>query len=64
MILGFIGMALNYTQFIMLKDVLVENLNIGPETLMDLTGLITMVLGLTVFLPLTIGLIIGFLIGS
>ncbi len=63
MILGFISMALNYTQFIMLKDMLVENLNIGPETLMDIIGLTTMVLGLTVFLPLTIGLIIGFLIG-
>jgi len=63
MILGFVGIALNYTQFIMLQDVLVENLNIGPEALMDVIGLITMVLGLTVFLPLTIGLIIGFLIG-
>jgi len=63
MILGFIGIALNYTQLIMLKDMLVENLNIGPETLMDVVGLTTMVLGLTVFLPLTIGLIIRFLIG-
>jgi len=61
---GFIGIALNYTQFIMLKDVLVENLNIGPETLMDVIGLTTMVLGLTVFLPLTIGLIIGSLVGG
>lgn len=64
MILGFIGVALSYTQLMMLKDALAEHLNIGPETLMDIVGLTTMILGLTVLLPLTIGLIIGFLIGG
>jgi hypothetical protein len=63
MILGFIGVALNYAQFMMLKDVLVEHLDIGAGTLMDVIGLITIVLGLTVLAPLTIGLIIGYLIG-
>ena len=64
MILGFIGVALNYTQIMMLKDALAEHLDIGPEVLMDIVGLTTMILGLTVLLPLTIGLIVGFLIGG
>lgn len=63
MILGFIGVALNYAQFIMLKDALAESIQIGPETFTNVIGLITMILGLTVLAPLTIGLIIGFLVG-
>lgn len=63
MALGFISMLLNYTLLITLKDIIVEQLNINPEELVTLIGLITMTIGLTMLAPITIGLLIGFLVG-
>lgn len=64
MILGFIGILINYTQFLALKDALVGQLGISADKFIGLIGLITLVLGLTVVAPITIGLIVGYLVAT
>ena len=63
-VLGFIGVALNYAQFIALSDAVTQKLGVSPGEFMNVVSAILPFLALTVIAPLTIGLIIGFLVGG
>lgn len=63
MVLGFIGAAVNYTQFVALSDAVVQQLGVSQTQLVNVAGVILLFLGLTVIAPITIGLILGFLVG-
>jgi len=58
-IVSFIGMALNYSQFLALKDAITAELDISPEKFMRIVNLVTATIGLTVLAPLAIGILIG-----
>jgi hypothetical protein len=62
--LGFIGAMVNYTQFMALGNSLTQQLGVSQAQLMNVAGLILLFLGLTVIAPLTVGLILGFLVGG
>lgn len=63
-VLGFIGAMVNYTQFIALSSSLIRQLGISQAQLINVAGVILLFLGLTVIAPITVGLILGFLIGG
>ena len=63
MVLGFIGAAVNYTQFVALSDAVVQQLGVTPAQFVNVAGVILLFLGLTVIAPITVGLILGFLVG-
>ena len=63
MVLGFVGAAVNYTQFVALSNTVVQQLGISQAQLVNVAGIILLFLGLTVIAPITIGLILGFLVG-
>jgi hypothetical protein len=64
LVLGLIGAMVNYTQFIALSNGLTQQLGISHAQLMSVVGLILLFLGLTVIAPITVGLILGFLVGG
>ena len=63
-VLGFIGAMVNYTQFINLSSSLIKQLGISQAQLINVAGLILLLLGLTVIAPITVGLVLGFLVGA
>jgi len=63
-VLGFIGAMVNYTQFIALSSSLIRQLGISQAQLINVAGLILLLLGLTVIAPITVGLVLGFLVGA
>ena len=63
-VLGFIGAMVNYTQFIALSSSLIKQLGISQAQLINVAGLILLLLGLTVIAPITVGLVLGFLVGA
>ena len=64
LVFGFIGAMVNYSQFIALSNNLIQQLGISQAQLMSVAGLIILFLGITVIAPITIGLILGFLVGG
>ena len=62
-VLGFIGAAINYTQFVALSDAVVKQLGITSAQFTNVAGTILLFLGLTVIAPITVGLILGFIVG-
>lgn len=63
LILGMVGVAINYTQFTTLNNTVVQQLGISQTQLINAAGVILLFLGLTVIAPITVGLILGFLLG-
>lgn len=63
LVLGIVGVAINYTQFTTLNNTVVQQLGISQTQLVNAAGVILLFLGLTVIAPITIGLILGFLVG-
>jgi hypothetical protein len=63
MVLGFISVAVNYTQFVALSNTIIQQLGVSQAQLINVTGIILLFLGLTVIAPLTIGLILGYFVG-
>jgi hypothetical protein len=64
LVLGFIGAMANYTQFMALSNSLIKQLGVSQAQLINIAGLILFFLGLTVIAPITVGLILGFLVGG
>ena len=64
LLLGLIGAMVNYAQFIALSSSLIRQLGISQAQLMNVAGIIILFLGLTVIAPITLGLILGFLVGG
>ena len=64
LVLVFIGAMVNYTQFVALGNSLIRQLGISQAQLLNVAGLILLFLGLTVIAPMTVGLILGFLLGG
>ncbi|HVP41412.1 MAG TPA: hypothetical protein VMS95_05620 [Candidatus Krumholzibacteriaceae bacterium] len=62
-VMGFIGVALNFTQFVALSNTVLQELGVSQSQFITIVSTIVLFLGLTVLLPMTIGLILGFLIG-
>lgn len=62
-VMGFIGVALNFTQFVALSNTVLQELGVSQAQFMTIASTILLFLGLTVLAPLTVGLIIGFLVG-
>jgi hypothetical protein len=63
LVLGIVGIAINYTQFTTLNNTVVQQLGISQTQLVNAGGVILLFLGLTVIAPITVGLILGFLVG-
>jgi hypothetical protein len=61
--IGFIGVAINYTQFVALSDAVLRDLNVSQAQFINIVSTIFLFLGLTAIVPLTVGLILGFLVG-
>lgn len=59
---GLIGIALNYTQFAALGGTIADQLGLTQSKFVDIISTVIIYLGLTVLVPMTIGIIIGFLI--
>jgi small-conductance mechanosensitive channel len=62
-VMGFIGVALNFTQFIALSNTVLKELGVSQSQFITIASTILLFLGLTVIAPLTVGLIIGLLVG-
>lgn len=63
MVLGFIGVAINYAQFTALSNMVTQKLDVTPQQFLNVVSTILLFLGLTVIAPLTVGVIVGFLVG-
>jgi hypothetical protein len=63
MILGFVGVMVNFTQFVALSDAVIGQLGVSPAQFMNVASVIILFLGLTVIAPLTVGLILGYFVG-
>ncbi len=64
LVLGFIGVIINYTQFVALSDAVIQKSGVSQTQFINVIGTVLLFLGLTVIAPLTIGLILGFLVGG
>lgn len=62
-VMVFIGLALNFTQFVALSDTVLQELDVSQSQFMTTVSTIVLFVGVTVLLPMTIGLILGFLVG-
>ncbi len=62
-VLGFIGVMINYAQFVTLSSTVTQKLGVTPQQFINVISAILPLLALTVLAPLTVGLIIGFLVG-
>ena len=63
MVLGFVGVMVNYSQFVALSNAIVQQLGISQAQFMNVASIILLFLGLTVIAPLTVGLVLGYFIG-
>jgi hypothetical protein len=62
-VMGFIGVALNFTQFIALSNTVLQELGVDQSKFITIVSTIVLFFGLTVLVPMIIGLILGFLVG-
>jgi hypothetical protein len=62
-VMGFIGVALNFTQFVALSNTVLQELGVSQSQFITIVSTILLFLGVTVFLPMIIGLILGLLVG-
>lgn len=62
-VMGFIGVALNFTQFVALSNTVLQELGMSQSQFITVVSTIILFLGMTVLLPMTIGLVFGFLVG-
>jgi hypothetical protein len=62
-VMGVIGVALNFTQFVALSNEVLSELGVSQSQFITIVSTIVLFLGLTVLIPMTIGLILGFLLG-
>jgi hypothetical protein len=62
-VMGFIGVALNFTQFAALSSTVLKELGVSQSQFITIVNTIVLFLGITVFLPMIIGLILGLLVG-
>jgi len=63
-VMGIIGLALNFTQFVALSNTVLQELNVSQSQFIAVVTTIVLFLGVTVLLPMVVGLILGFLVGS
>jgi large-conductance mechanosensitive channel len=63
LVLGFIGVAINYAQFVTLSSTVAQKLGVTPQQFLNVITAILPLLALTVIAPLTVGVVIGFLVG-
>jgi len=63
MMISFVGVLVNFSQFVALSDAVVQQLGISPAQFVNVVGVIMLFLGLTVIIPLALGLVLGYLIG-
>jgi len=63
MILGFIGVMVNYPQFVALSDAVVQQLGVSPSQFASVASVIFLFIGLTIIAPLAIGLVLGYFVG-
>lgn len=62
-VVGLIGVALNFTQFAALSSTVLNELGVDQSKFIEIVSTIVLFLGLTVLVPMTIGIILGFLVG-
>jgi hypothetical protein len=64
-LIGLVGVALNYAQFATLSNTVLHDLapNLDQSTFLNIVSTIGLLFGVTVVLPMIVGLIVGFLIG-
>ncbi len=62
-VVGLIGVALNYTQFTILSNTIASQLGLDQAKFVDVITTVILFLGATVLAPMLIGVIIGFLVG-
>jgi hypothetical protein len=62
-VMGFIGVALNFTQFVALSNTVLHEFHVSQSQFITIGSAIVLFLGITVLLPMTVGLILGFLLG-
>ena len=63
LVLGFVGVLINYVQFVTLSETVTQKLGVTPQQFIDVISAILPLLALTVLAPLTVGVIAGFLVG-
>jgi hypothetical protein len=63
LVIGFIGVAINYAQFVMISNTVAQKFNITPQEFLNVISAILPLLALTVVAPLTVGIAVGFLVG-
>lgn len=63
MVISFIGVLVNFGQFVALSDAVVQQLGISPSQFLNVASIILLFLGLTVIIPLAVGLVLGYLVG-
>jgi hypothetical protein len=62
-VMGFIGVALNFSQFVALSNTVLQELGVSQSQFITIVSAILLFLSVTVLLPMSVGLIVGFLIG-
>jgi hypothetical protein len=63
LVLGIIGVAINYAQFVMISNTVTQKLGVTPQQFLNVISAILPLLALTVVAPLTVGIAVGFLVG-
>ncbi|MGQ9566375.1 MAG: hypothetical protein ACUVT5_07560 [Candidatus Bathyarchaeales archaeon] len=63
MVISFVGVLVNFSQFAALSDAVLQQLGISPAQFVNIAGVIMLFLGMTVIIPLASGLVLGYLIG-
>jgi hypothetical protein len=63
LVLSFIGILINYAQFVALSDTVTQKLGATSEQFINIVSAILPLLALAVIAPLTVGVIVGFLVG-
>ena len=62
-VMGFIGVALNFTQFATLGSKVLQEFGVSQSQFITIVSMIALFLSITVLLPMIIGLVLGFLVG-
>jgi len=63
LVIGFIGVAINYAQFVMISNTVTKKLGVTSQQFLNVISAILPLLALTVVAPLTVGIVVGFLVG-
>jgi large-conductance mechanosensitive channel len=63
LVMGVIGVAINYAQFVTLSNTVTQKLGVTPQQFLNVISAILPLLALTIIAPLTVGAIVGFLAG-